>query len=977
MVFHFDFSQAEGKKEIPDKTGRFRCCSEAYKFHTENGALRVAPDAKLTVPMEKKNDGTAMSFCAWLVTNGKGSNVVFFKGLHPYAVEYALMLNGTVPEFCYKNQPGQNFWKGVHCTFRTRTYVDKNWIVLGSRHTVTPNKWTHLVYTFDNGSICIFINGKKVVDAKSAKPEKLRSNTLAGRIGSDKSFNARDNFSTAELLLNDLKLFSRKLTDGEVSTMYEAEKKKYSTGKVELKECYAYLDRSVQAFDPEFKNKLKITAAYEKKLQANPPAPVELKKVEQKLERGKVRLYFDDKEMYPFAALPGIPGYSKPYQISRSIQDFAAAGVKLLSHGYWSVNIPRFWKDEGKYDWSYIDDRLKSLVRSAPESYIFIDLFVVPPEWYFDRHPEEREMYYPYGGGSIRRQKFRAPLCSERWIALACSMLTDLVSHIENGPYGKRVYTYLVGGGASAEWYWPATWKGMTGYSDGTRKAFRSWLQNKYGNDINALRRAWNNDKLTFEDLAVPLPEERKKADCFLFKDPAKNRPAMDLNDFMTDLTEKNIIEMCKAVKTATDFRKTVITYNGYCLLYHGQFNMHNNGLRTFTKLLDSRYVDGIATPIDYNKRRGGDPGLNINPFYASAKLRNKIIWQEHDLRTHLAKGGDGLGRTSTSQETCEVIKRALGSSMTTGGGFWFYSILHPAHFHEEAIIRTIAELGKIAENTLRYDASSKAQVALVVDEHSSRFLGQSSSPYLKAHAWGTYLAASRMGAPFDTWLLTDLDNPRMPDYKLYIFLNNYDGDGRLVDMIKRKVRKNNAVSVWCYAPAFITDRGFTPQAMKDLTGMTFRIEKEKKQLYFDVADRTCVITKKYASMSPCTAGPIFTPSAPGMKPLMTADGKPVLAVLEQKNWRSVYTAVPLTKELLMGLCDYAGVHVYSRSFDVFDCNRSFVMLHSSAAGKKTVELDGKYTVKELFSGKTLGENVSVFTDTVPEKTTRLYLLTE
>ena len=195
--------------------------------------------------------------------------------------------------------------------------------------------------------------------------------------------------------------------------------------------------------------------------------------------------------------------------------------------------------------------------------------------------------------------------------------------------------------------------------------------------------------------------------------------------------------------------------------------------------------------------------------------------------------------------------------------------------------------------------------------------------------------------------------------------------------MIKKKVRKNNAVSVWCYAPAFISDRGFTPNAMKDLTGMSFKVEKKMKQLYFDVADSKHIITRKYAAIDPCQAGPVFTPSAPGMKTLMTADGKAALTVLEQKNWRSVYTAVPLTKELLMGLCDYAQVHVYSRSFDVFDCNQSFMMLHSTTAGKKTVKLDGRYTVKELYTGKTFGRKVSVFTDTVPEKTTRLYLLTK
>lgn len=51
MLFDFDFSKANGKKEISDRTGKFRCISEGYDFHIQNGALRIAPDAKITVPM--------------------------------------------------------------------------------------------------------------------------------------------------------------------------------------------------------------------------------------------------------------------------------------------------------------------------------------------------------------------------------------------------------------------------------------------------------------------------------------------------------------------------------------------------------------------------------------------------------------------------------------------------------------------------------------------------------------------------------------------------------------------------------------------------------------------------------------------------------------------------------------------------------------------------------------------------------------
>ena len=65
------------------------------------------------------------------------------------------------------------------------------------------------------------------------------------------------------------------------------------------------------------------------------------------------------------------------------------------------------------------------------------------------------------------------------------------------------------------------------------------------------------------------------------------------------------------------------------------------------------------------------------------------------------------------------------------------------------------------------------------------------------------------------------------------------------------------------------------------------------------------------------------------------------------------------------------------KDFDVFNANKSYLLLHTTTAGKKTFDLNGKYKVKELFTNKNFGGKSASFTDDLPAKTTRIYQLTK
>jgi len=84
---------------------------------------------------------------------------------------------------------------------------------------------------------------------------------------------------------------------------------------------------------------------------------------------------------------------------------------------------------------------------------------------------------------------------------------------------------------------------------------------------------------------------------------------------------------------------------------------------------------------------------------------------------------------------------------------------------------------------------------------------------------------------------------------------------------------------------------------------------------------------------------------------------------------------LPLSKELLLGLCDYAGVHVYSRSYDILSVNSGYLMLHAITDGNKTVSLPRSAAVRELFSGDRISSGGKNFTDRVEKNHTRVYEL--
>jgi hypothetical protein len=551
-----------------------------------------------------------------------------------------------------------------------------------------------------------------------------------------------------------------------------------------------------------------------------------------------------------------------------------------------------------------------------------------------------------------------------------------VVTHIENSKYAGNVFAYLLGGGQSSEWYWPGGMNGSTGYSTATQQSFRNWLRQKYLN-VSTLQKAWNDADVTFESATVPSPQYRAKADEETFLNMGQFGQEIDFRKYLTASTAHQLSESARVAKEACNHKKLVFAYHGYAMSATGRAKLANDGLQGLGLALSDPNIDCIATLIDYVKRRGGQAGLSITPFYASARLHHKMIWEEHDYRTHVARGAFATDKTDNLQETISVLTRSVGMTLAENAGVWWRAF-QDDWYHQEKTMETIAAMKRIGESSQTADKTPVAQVALIYDENMPYYQAGGDNVFLRQQVWGTYEAAARMGAPYDMYLLSDLKNKNMPDYKMYVFLNAYRVSDQMQKIIAAKVRKNNAVSVWCYAPGYIyaDDDILNTGTMETLTGIELAVQISKEILSLKITDKINPISRLAKSTFPTYSfAPSFTVTDPDVKVLGTTTLGPALVVKEFPNWRSVYSMMPLNQELLQGLCDYAGVHIYSRSYDVLYANKSYVFLYTSSAGNKTISLTSPADVQEEFSGKKIGKSVDHFTEYVPADTARLYRL--
>ncbi|NLG01621.1 MAG: hypothetical protein GX565_15935 [Lentisphaerae bacterium] len=234
--------------------------------------------------------------------------------------------------------------------------------------------------------------------------------------------------------------------------------------------------------------------------------------------------------------------------------------------------------------------------------------------------------------------------------------------------------------------------------------------------------------------------------------------------------------------------------------------------------------------------------------------------------------------------------------------------------------------------------------------------------------------ALYRTGAPFDWYLIDDLDAIRDKGYKVFVFLDCFYLTADQLRAVE-SLRSQNRTLVWFYAPGYASQEDLSVARMEALTGFAFEpVAEGTLQGTLNATGEAVGIAKRQKSLCVVRGGEGVCGLAHGVDKLKE---KTVMALKRHPGWTSVFSAIPgVTADQLRTLYREAGVHIYCDSGDVLSANEAWLMLHTRAAGKRHVTLPKACKIiTEITTEKIVAENANAFSIDRPKHSTAVFLL--
>ncbi len=680
----------------------------------------------------------------------------------------------------------------------------------------------------------------------------------------------------------------------------------------------------------------------------------------------------------PWQGAPALFVNGKPhfplFHFSQEVLDDYARGFRQAGFRFYAcIEEHSFldlgWTDDYQFDFSKLDRVLMAFQRRLPDCYVMPKIHLWAPEWWIDRHPEEavgllippEHGEYVIGSGP-KHESF----ASERWRAEAGEGLRRLVRHVMAAPYADRVLGIMVAGGTFGEWHpWAA--ENLPDTSEPMRRAFARYLKRKYRGRVAALRRAWNNPTVTFETVTIPDQAERQTPQVGLFRDPARSRRVTDYYECFHAVTVEVLDHFCRIVKEASGGRLlTCVNYAYQPDMPYAPQEIHHRAPATALRL---KSIDSFSSPHSYWHRGLGEHGA-IRHFPQSLSARGKLFIDETDERTHLATP-QLFRKVNTLDESLQILRRSFANVVTQGAGMWYMDHTSRAWYADPAFFADFARYQQWADAALQRPRGSAAEVALIADPGAERSLAAAAD--VTAQFYVAQLEQlCRSGAPFDRYLIEDLEEGLVPKRKVYLFWDAYAPTPRQRRAIER-LKGDGRTLVWFFAPGFVTPDGLSLAAMERLTGIRFRQQaapfatiRLQPGRFPDAPETFQGWREGFGPVR--ELAPRFVPDDPASVVWGTyADtGEPALVVKQMKGWRSVYCPTAnLPWAVLNQIYREAGVHLYCETGDNLAVNRSWLSLHAATPGTKRLRLPRPARVVDVIGNQCLGEAITEFTLTL------------
>lgn len=620
-----------------------------------------------------------------------------------------------------------------------------------------------------------------------------------------------------------------------------------------------------------------------------------------------------------------------------------------------------------RYDYAVFDRYFAAILDVDPQAYFIPHVGVTGGLWWQQAHPEEMCQF-------ADGRKGATSFASERWRREMGEDLRRLIAYLRRAPYADRILGYMFYNGYTAEWQMWGTWQtSRDDYSPPALRAFRAFLTQRYATDAR-LRAAWRDPRVTLATAEMPGWDQRRPGGPRVLRDPRAERPAIDFYEFIANMDADALLYIARIVRQATAGHALVGTYYAY-LTAHG-INQQDSGHLAARRVFDSPDIDFLMSPPNYWYRKPGE-ACTFMSATDSFRLRGKLWLDESDHRTHLTDPSAGYGRAKDLGETLGVLwrevaetltKRAAVSWLDMGGGW----------FSDPNILAAMGQARRIMQESLPGRKPFAAEIGVFVDPQSFYWMRPTAAN--SALDLNQVVTMPQSGAPWDFLLLDDIADPRLPDYKLYVFLNAFYVEPARRAAIQAKLARNGATALFLYAPGYLGPEGESLAGMQQLTGI--RIARDqcegRPQILLEPGDPLAqgLVAQQALGDKRLTVAPLFYADDPGARIAgrLVESRRPGLVVKRAAGWTSIYSsAMPLSAGLMRNIARSAGVHVWLQSDDALYTDGQYAGVHATTDGPKTLHLPGTFNVIDALSGKRLA--AAVRTVSIPMKRTETVLL--
>ena len=516
-------------------------------------------------------------------------------------------------------------------------------------------------------------------------------------------------------------------------------------------------------------------------------------------------------------------------------------------------------------------------------------------------------------GQSAECESFSMLSCAcanPEWRKATSTYLAAVVKHMETR-YGDRIKAYLLASGWTDEWM---------DYSRGIAGPTKT--------------RAWKAWRKSHGKAVVPVPT-RDRLDHAAFKnlirDPATEQDVVDYAQFTGDTIVDTVLEFVAKTQALIPEQRQIGMFFGYILELTGS-RMVWAGHLEYERLYSSPDIDFFISPGTYGDRlMGGGSGFMVPN--GTRRLNNKGFLHEIDHRTptYNCKLDDyvSIGLTSpwkTQAEADAGLKREFALATINQSSLWCFDMWGGV-FNTPQTMELVARSKELWDRHTATPAASRAEVALVVDPHSARYLNDV-HPAVAQIYQGTRNKLNRLGAPFEVFSFNDLARADLGQYRLLVFPASFVLTPEKREVLAKHVCNNDRTLFFAYAPGIGDGKSLDVARVKQLTG--------------------------------------------------TAFGTPGVSTVQHDGWKAVYVPgyAEISPKTLRQAAVEAGVTIVCQDAVPVYANERLVAVHVAHGGEKTLTLPTDCRqVRELHTGQVIPVTDRRFSYTFKTPDTALFEL--